>query len=85
MVQAFEAELTAWRQAHPGHGEPEQLAAFTPLELWRRAGGSTDSSSPEVSEELGERFRQLMVAAGYVPAGLGRQHLPTYPAPRPTM
>ena len=61
VVAAFGAELEAWRAAHPGWTPGQQIEAFSPYSLWRRAGGFQDGlrADPEV-------YRRLMLAAGYL-------------------
>ena len=67
IVAGFTAALEEWRAAHPGWTQAQQLTAFSPYSLWRRAGGGViDLDTGNYVEADGELYRQLMVAAGYL-------------------
>ena len=73
VLEAFRSELEIWRFEHPGWTEHEQLIAFSPYLLWRRAGGGViDLDTGNYAQADGELYRDLMIAAGYVvPKRLG--------------
>lgn len=67
VVSAFVAELAEWRAAHPGWTETQQLRAFGPADLWRRAGGRViDLDTGDYVEVDRDLYRGLMMAAGYI-------------------